>query len=250
MAFIDIIAIAVLVIYALIGAKKGFVKSIFGLLSVAIAVFIASWIGGTVGSLIASISAGEGATLGSNLANTIGESLSLKGDIFNTVPVGGYTEGVIIDALATAGIPAIIGGIIAGAMATALVGAVDLTLSQALAPVLSELLFSVIGFVLVFILSWVILFIVCRIIRKALETFKLLKTLDTVLGLVFGVVKGGIIICIPLTILSSLNFIPGFNEIVANSTIVSWIADHNFIAGMLSSGFDVQSTIEGIISNI
>lgn len=250
MAVIDIIAVVVLVVYALIGATKGFVKSIFGLLSVAVAVLVASWIGGEIGALISSIPAGEGATLGSNLSLTVQEFLSSKGEIFSVVPTGGYTEGVIIDALSVAGIPAIIGGMIAGPIAEALVDVNGVSLSQAVAPVLSELLFTVIGFIVVFILVWILLKVVCKIIKKALETFKVLKAVDVVFGFVFGIVKGGIVICIPLALLSALNFIPGLNELIAESTIVSWIANNNFISGILSSGFDIKSIVDGVISGL
>ena len=243
MAFIDIVAIIVLLAYAFMGAAKGFIKSVTGLISIAVAVLVASLIGGVVGGLIASSPSGTGANLGADLAVSIEEFLSSKGEIFTMVPPGGYTEGVIIDALLGAGIPAFIGSLVAGPISVALVGVSGVSLSEAVAPVLSNLAFSAIGFVIVLVIVWALLLVLCKKIKKFLDSFTLLKTADVLLGLGFGIIRGGITICIPITIISALNFIPGFGEFISNSVIVSWIADNNFITAILSSGFNVGEIV-------
>ena len=113
MGVLDIIVLVVIGIFAVLGAIKGFIKSIFGLLSVTVAVLIASLLGGEIAKLISSISSGTGATFGADLANTIHEFLTSQGGIFTSIPTGGYTEGMVIDTLSTIGIPAVIGSVIA-----------------------------------------------------------------------------------------------------------------------------------------
>lgn len=250
MGVLDIIVLVVIGIFAVLGAIKGFIKSIFGLLSVTVAVLIASLLGGEIAKLISSISSGTGATFGADLANTIHEFLTSQGGIFTSIPTGGYTEGMVIDTLSTIGIPAVIGSVIAPPVVGALQGIAGVSLADAVAPVLAELAISAIGFIVVFVIVWALLLVVCSLLKKLFNSFKILKAIDILLGFVFGVVKGAIIICIPLTILTSLNFIPGLSELIANTVIVKWLAENNFIAVLLSNSFDIEAIVNGVIAGL
>lgn len=246
---IDIIALIVIGVSALWGAKKGFIKSIFGLLSVVLAVFIAVFIGAEIGKLISTIPS-VNSTLGGGLTETIYNSLAEKGDAFTTVPVGGYTEGIVLDALSSVGIPYIIGGLIANPVVTALSGVSGVSLATAVAPVISELAFSAIGFAVVFVLSWALLTVLFINIRKKIKEIVIFNALDILLGLVLGALRGAMHVCVVLAIVSSLNFIPGLSDLITNSTIVSWISDNNFVSALLSSGFNVTSIVNEAISKI
>ncbi len=248
MAVIDVLALVIIGVFAIIGAKKGFIKTIFGLVSVLVAVLLASLIGSEIGKLIASIPSAEGVSIGADLANSIHQSFADKGEIFTSVPIGGYTEGVIIDALKSAGVPTIFGSMMAGPISTALSGVSGVCLADAVAPVMSALAFSAIGFILVFIITWALVLVLGNKIKKRFESVTMLNTLDLVLGLGLGALRGMLLICIVLTLLTSLNFIPGLGEFVQNSAIVSWIANNNFITAILSSGFSVTDIVNGVIS--
>lgn len=246
---IDIIALIIIVGSALWGAKKGFIKSVCGLLSVVLAIFIASFIGAEIGKLISTIPSGN-TTLGGGLTETVYNMLAQKGDMFTSVHVDGYTIGFVTDALSSIGIPNVLGGLIAPSIVSALSGVSGVSLATAVSPVISSLAFSAIGFAVVFVLSWALLSVLFAKVRKFFKQFIVLNTLDIVLGFVLGGLRGVMHICVILAIISTLNFIPGFSDLITNSTIVSWISDNNFVSALLSNGFNITAIVEDAVSKL
>lgn len=247
MAVADIVVIVILVLSGLVGASKGFIKSIMGLVTVVVAVLVSWLLGGEVAKLVGGISIGEGGTLIDTLSTMINGSLVEKGEAMTTVPVGGYTVETVTTLLQEVGIPGIIVGFIASPIATALAPHGAVPLAEVLGPILAEMIFTACAFLLVFVLVYAIFSAITKRIAKAINNIGILKGVDAFLGLILGAIKAVLAIWVVLTVFGILNFVPFLQDIIASSSILSWLVANNPISLMLTSGLNLQEAISAII---
>lgn len=205
---IDIAILVALVVFGLIGFKKGFLKSIVSLFSwvvcliVAIltAKYVAGWINkiydftGLIGGKIA-----EGLT-GTNefFAMTINQFGS-KEEILAALPEG-------TNSLLAQLIKVVFNNT-----------AVDMTSSDTIASVLGSSMGHICMVIIAGILVFVILMIVVKLISKLFDkvaSTKILGGLNKILGLLFGLLKTGCIIIIANGILIALSLIPAVNQFI------------------------------------
>lgn len=246
MSIADIIVVVILALAGLVGASKGFIKSVMGIIAVVLAVLVAWLLGGEVAKLVGGITIGEGSLL-ENLSASINQSLASKGEAMTTAPVGGYTVETVTSLLQGAGIPNVIVGIIASPLATALAPHGAVPLCDVLGPILANLIFTAGAFLLVFILVYAIFLVVTKKISKAINNTNILKGVDVFLGLILGAVKAVVAIWVILALFGILNFVPFFVDIISSSGILTWLVDNNPVSLILTNGLNVQEAIEAII---
>lgn len=247
MTIADIVVIVILALAGLVGASKGFIKSIMGLIAVVAAALVAWLLGGEVAKLISGISIGEGGTLLDALAGSISQSLAGKGEALTTAPIGGYTVETLTPLLQLAGVPGILIGVIAPPLATALAPHGEVALANVLGPILANITFTAIAFLLVFILVYAIFLLISKKIAKAIRGIGILKGVDVILGLILGAIKAVIAIWAILALLGMLNFVPLFDSIITSSSILTWLVNNNPISLMLTSGLNLQEAVNAII---
>lgn len=247
MTVADIVVIVILALAGLVGASKGFVKSIMGLIAVVAAAFVAWLLGGEVAKLVGGIALGEGGTLSDALSMTISESLAAKGEALTTAPAGGYTVETVTSLLKVAGVPGIITGIIASPLAAALAPHGTVPLAGVLGPILADMVFTAGAFLLVFIIVYAIFLVIAKKIARAISNTNILKGIDTFLGLVLGAIKAVLAIWVVLALLGMLNFIPFFEDIISSSGILCWLVENNPVSLMLTSGLNFQEAVATII---
>ncbi len=199
----DIIAVGLLLIMTLIGAKKGFIKSFFGMISTIGALIVAilfakrvlAWTDGLFG-------------LQDFFDGKLSHAFSKLNGFDADVSAGGVDA-----ALENKNMPALIARLVMKFADTKELAA-GTTLAQVVGETLSRLACIAITAVLLFIVVKILLSIVKRILDRWANGTKTASGLNTFGGAVFGLVKGLMIICLLLFIVTLIptNFISNYIE--------------------------------------
>ncbi|MBR7091123.1 MAG: CvpA family protein [Clostridia bacterium] len=211
MPWLDIILIAILLISALIGLKRGFFKTLINLCSTLITLVIAIWLAEPMCSLLDSWFGLSGA-----LSNSI------------TPTITGYCEGESLPWLVDK-------------LAGLLLGADYATQYTINSPEFITALSDAVGHIIGVVISAIILFIVLKILLKLLSKIfdaitrnRSIKSLDKFLGFLLGALKGAVscfsIFAITYLVGSALPFLLDIlNPLLDNSTIGAsfymWVCD-------------------------
>lgn len=249
MSVADIIVLVVLVLGGLVGASKGFMKSVMGLAAIVVAALIAWLLGSEVAKLISSIPSGDG-TLLDALADKISASLAQKGGALTTAPVGGYTADNVTTILQLAGVPSILIGVIANPLSVALTPYGSASMAEVLGPILSNIVFTASAFLFVFVLVYAVFLVVSKKINKMIENVVILKNVDVLLGLLLGIIKSVLGVWVLLALLGAINFLPAIDGLISSSTILSWLVNNNPVSLMIASGLNIEEAINSFISGI
>ncbi len=227
MAFIaDIVVIVLVLIFTVGGAKKGFVAFLFGLVTTILAFILAmtladnlvAWTNGLFGlegkldgaltkklssfkgfSVDISVTGIKEAIKGVSLPDFIADSIVAE------VGVEGVAQGTTLAMLAGEKIASIIATFLAGA--------------------------------LVFFLAKILLGLVCRILSGVVSRIPLIGGVNRLLGAVAGFVKGGLIVCGALAILSFFS-----------STSIAAFFDKTLFVGALYNSNPILSIISWLIA--
>lgn len=249
MHVVDIVVIVVIGMLAVIGAGKGFVNTVFGLLSAVLAVLVASLLSSEVGKMFYGFSF-AGPTWGESIAEGFRSTLSEQMGALTSVPEGGYTAQNVVAILELAGIPTIIGNLIAPSVSEALAVYGEVSVVDALSSVLANIVLTAFAFVLLYVIVWSVIRAIAKSINKAMSEFSLVKSVDALLGMALGALKGVILVWVVLTLCSLFTFVPWINELIQSTVVVKWLSDNNLVALLITSGFDVKGAIEGISSSL
>lgn len=215
---IDLIIIALLLIFGLIGLKKGFFKSLLSLFSWAVCIAIACFTAKYVANWICGIYDFSN-LIGKNIANGLNasnefytrtiSSFADKQDIVNNIPSN--TNGILKQ---------IIKIIFSNSN-------VDMSSANAVSSFVGLSIGRIIVVVATAILIFIVLKIVIAILSKIFDNIartKVFGGLNKFLGLLFGLVKAGFIIAVINCILVGLSLIP-----LANKTIIPIIQNHTYV---------------------
>ena len=241
---IDVVLVAILLIYAVIGLKKGFLKSVLSLFSwvvcLLIAIFTAKYVALWVNSMF-------------DFAGWIGGGIAqgLEGmNEFFKITVGEYVANPVI--------PEAVSGIIKTITSMAL-GNVDLATVDPSTP-LSSVVGSGIGLICLMIICGILIFVILKIVIKLLSKLfdnisrtRILGGVNRVLGVLFGLVKGAVMVFLINGLLVALSMIPA-----VNTTITPIIQDHTYVEKFVYNTTDnlvekyviegevVQNWLEGV----
>ncbi|MDP2425332.1 MAG: CvpA family protein [Candidatus Izemoplasmatales bacterium] len=195
---IDIVMVLSILIFAIIGWKTGFLLNI---------VKMASGIFGIVGSILLA------RPFSTILDGWIGETISTGINSFLVEKIGNLTSAFtpetiresVVEAFPT--FPAFLHDMIAGAITPEMVADGTSSIINTLQPMLTSLALLVISFIVLFFGS-IIIFFFLKILAKMITSLPIIKQIDKVLGLIFGLIKVAAILLILLFVLSLLLTIP------------------------------------------
>lgn len=102
----------------------------------------------------------------------------------------------------------------------------------------SETIWIAVSGILVFVLCKIILDLIGKLLTKLADSVKAVGALNTLLGAVIGFVKGAILICAVLAVISllpdSMSFATKAQEAIDNTFFVHVIRDHNPLLAWMS----------------
>lgn len=224
---IDIIIIAVLVVFALIGLRVGFFKSVLSMISTVVII------------IVSFIAANPLARLINKIYNFIG--VIAKGLRKSIVGMGEFYTEVIPDG--TTGvelanrIPTDTNGMLRSIMKYVLKPMTASEIQgQTVADVISGAFASIIFTIIVGIILFILIKIIVSLASKIFENMTQIKAVgavNKVLGLLFGLLKGGLIIVTVSFVLTFLTVIPKVNKKVS-----PLIRDHTKVAKVVYSQTD------------
>ena len=205
MPWIDIAVIVILIISALIGVSKGFLKSLIGLFGTVVTLALAIWLAKPAADLINGWW-GLDATFGGLVNGPVSEAFA------ETIPNAfGMLLSAIFGVPPSPVTPAYIDGICAQ-----------------LGSIMSTVVVAVGLFIVIKIIVWLL-----SKLFDAITKNRAISGLDRILGFVFGIVKGAVFVVVVLGLLFLLGtYVPAisgwFNPLLADSPITNWA--YGFIA--------------------
>lgn len=233
---VDGILALLILIFAIVGCKKGLTGQIGGFLilvgSLVLAFLFYKLIAGYVGG-VGFISSIEGSLL---------SWMNGKGELFTTNMHDAGEEG-LRQALSSVNIP--------GFITNTIIKMIDFdnlpdkTIAEYMAPLMFKYICYAIAFLLIFIVSLIVLSIVIKMLKNLMEKVKVIGFLDKVIGLAIGVAKVTIFIWLVFYGLSMLSTIPAVSDVVSNivdnyimtSYIGKFLYENNFVVTLISKMF-------------
>lgn len=223
-AIIDAVALILITLNFIIGLKRGFIKTFFStfgaILSFLLAVLLCSTVAnfleknyGTVSSVANWLSGGLTGIFGKGLMDTT-LAEATKADM-NSGGVAGWIISLVLSLKGSADIPT------------------DVTLSQVISPVLGFYIVCAISLLALYIIFRIIFFLVGELAQK-LHKFRPTALVDKLLGALFGLIKGIVILDIIIIIINAipLGFVQSIAYEIDKTVITSFISNTNLI-GML-----------------
>ena len=184
---LDIACALILIIWAFIGAKKGFVKCFFGLVSTLIALVLAITLASTVSGW---------------LDSAFGMTGFFSGKFENTfLKINGFDVG-IASALENVNLPGFLKDLILKNLGEVNNLPAGTTLASQVAPVASQFVGLLISGLVIFIVARLLLLIVEKILSSIVRSWSVAAALNGILGFVVGALKALIVICAVLALLS------------------------------------------------
>lgn len=208
---VDFIIIALLVIFGIIGLKKGLFKSLLSLFSwsvcIVVACLTAKYVAGWIDKLY---------DFSSLIGNKIADSLTKTNEFF-TQPISAYADGgssSLISALNNLEMNGLLKQVIKIIFSK---GSVDMSSSNTIGSVvgykLGNICMIVITAILIFIFLKITLFLLSKFFKN-LEQIKLIGGLNKTLGLILGLLRAGLIVVTINFVLVALTLIPAVDKTI------------------------------------
>ena len=214
----DCVVVLVLLVFAFICAKKGFIDCLFGFISVIVSLAVAI----LCSKLFISITGGLFG-LQDVFSNTFHEAL-LKIEGFNLdISVGGLSN-----ALAEQNLPKFLVDLMLENFADKSIEA-GTTLALVVGQTCSRLLVAAIAFLLLFLVTKLLIGLIKTILKSLAEKISLVGSMDRLFGALVGVVEGLLAVSFLLSILS---YIPSeaMMTYFDQSILTSWIYNNNLLS--------------------
>jgi len=250
MNWVDILIIAIILIFIIIGCVKGFVFSILSIFGGTVNFIISLFLCKPMANFLNSSFNLESALVSnfteklSNISADFNTSLStfktqaeLNSHINNTInnsSLGGFTKKILSNTIN---------------VTPENVAKSNLTLNNIISNSFSTFISIIISFIIVFILIYLILWLISFLSKKANQISDI-KFTDRILGVIFGFFKGLLLVLFIFAILSLFNqdgLLSGlFNEI-NNSTIGGWI--YNNVCEFMHKYINLKDIAKDIIDS-
>ena len=222
-----------LLIFAIVGAKKGFLKGITGLIGIALAVFLAFLLAGRTAAWVEEI-AGVSSKLSDFYRGQWG-----TGDAFGLE----YSEENLTAALGQMGIPAILQGIVTKVATGALAGVetTGKTVGDVVFPTLGALTTTIICGVVLFIVFAILISVLANVLTNAFKVVPIIGTLNGFLGFVLGLIKG---LVVAYAIVAAASLITPLNDLISQTYVLSFLRDYNLLIAIFKQD---QATINSMM---
>lgn len=229
---IDIVIVLAVILFAVLGWKKGFLVKI---------VEMASGIFGLIASIILArpFSTVLDKWIGEPIGTKITEYLLSRTDLFS----GTLNEANVRSAFEGMSLPQF--------MVDWIVNSIDfdqitITIVDAITPVIKSLALLVIAFIVLFFGSMIVFFLL-KILAKMVTSIPVIREIDKVLGVLFGLVKIAALIYIILFVLALLINIPAISNLIGEFLITDmalhnpeqfrlskWLYDNNILSQLIN----------------
>ncbi len=232
---IDIVIVAVLAVFLIVGMKKGFVQMLLPLLAIAVAILLGLALRGPVRSLLDKTSMEE------KITDSASKLVQLALDKYDT-----DNEEVAQEegekAVSSTSIP---GYLVEKLKAWAAKDAdnvygQDADTARIIGAKLASLAMDLIAILIVVVIAIIVILIIKAIVKKTRQlNIPVLHQLDTVGGAIFGFVLGAAIlygIAFMVGLLASCGYLTGFAEAMKKSMLGGFLYNHNLL-GKLASLF-------------
>ena len=225
-AIVDIVAIAIVVLCAIIGLFKGFIKSLVSTFGTFVSILIAVALCGTVVTFLET-QYGAVTFFTDNTTGFVNGLLGTTADMtvqevtestFIETGVTGWIAKLVLQLQGTAGLDP------------------TLTVSQVVCPMFGYYIASIISIVGLFIVIRILLFIITEIILHHLVV-GVLKHVDKVLGFLFGIVSGVIAVQIIVMIIGAipLDFFNQLSTMINASQVTAFLMKVNIVQAILDA---------------
>jgi len=250
MNWIDIVIIAVLIIFVIVGCVKGFMFSVIslfgGTVNFIISLFLCTPMSNflnKVFSLESSISSG----FANNLSTMNGFDVVLSefksqqelsshvNETINNSSLSNFTKGLLNNTVH---------------ITTENVAGTEVTLNNIISASFATFLTLVISFTIVFVLIYLILWILSAISKKARQVSDIRLT-DRIFGILFGFIKGALAIVLVFGILSFFNengLLSDLFGYIKESTIGNWL--YSTVDGFVTKYIDLKEIAKDIIESL
>lgn len=214
---LDIVCIALLVVWGVRGAKKGFVSCIIHIVSTALALILAFALAKVMANALESMFHMRS----SMSAKFVKSFAKIKG--FSTDISG---EGLAEAALKKVSLPSFIADAVKKEMSKINSYPEGTTLATVTGPVVANFLCTLIGGAVVFALAKLVLFVIGKLLTGIVEKIPLVGTINAVLGFVFGVFQMALVVSAVLAFFS-LFAKSGMTDFFNNATVLKWLYNKN-----------------------
>lgn len=272
---VDIVLVAIVVITIFLGVKRGFVKSLVGLVSTAIIIAVAVLATSPLTQLIVA-----GTNLDDQLAETLEQPLAEKlPNAYATVYYTDYDNDPVTDVELVYKIDGeehLFNEIFDDNAIIKQLGLVKLirpsvekileqqaqnenidlddysnTISfvDGVTVPIATAIITVIVFIALLIVTKIVLWILLKIFKKIVSRLYIAHFIDRMLGGIFGLAMGALLVLILLTILqllSPLSFMEPVNDFLDKSVVTKFLMDNNILYRFVSEKIDLESIISKI----
>lgn len=241
-AIVNVVALVLLLAFALVGLSKGFVKTFFSIFGTIISLLIAILLAPSVATFLQnSTSLATSITEGTQgfIQNLIGPDAmnmtiqSVSENSLQQAGVAGWIISLILSFKGVEGIP------------------LDTTVGELLGPTFAYYIVVVISVVILFIILKIILFVISKIV-KSLYRIKLIAALDKSLGFVIGAINGIVTINLIMMILSiiPIGAVQNIYNILSSSSVIFFMSKIDIYGLLLNniSANNLVSFVKGIFS--
>lgn len=270
---IDIVVIALIILMVILGIKRGFVKSLFGLLSIVIALAAAIFLTAPVADAVAANTEWD-EDLRQELATSIADTLPNSEASVRYVYVDGSEDPVLVyipedtneqvefsEILSSGGLWSIMPESWLNEAATDMLNAqaeadeIDLddptnfvSFREVTSQALVNVIYSVAGFIVVFIAARVLIWLLLLLLRKVVRNVYIAYFVDKMLGGIIGLALGLVIVLVLLTILQlmgEMSFMAKVNELLESTTITRLLMENNFLYELIAENVDLSGLLGG-----
>lgn len=206
MNIVDGVIIALLLIGAFNGFRRGLLSSILGIISLLGALATAYFLGQQAQGLLQMFQVDV------MIEQFLTTTVFINNPLFETNLADSNVIQLLQDGLTAIGIPAFI----TDALNT-FINDLNQPLGQALAEGLTNLAMLVLSFVLVYFIARLIITLLLKSLVKIVKDNKISSSVDQILGLIFGLLRSAVFVMVVIAALMALSFInPGVNTLLVD----------------------------------
>jgi len=223
MAYIlDGVAVVLLLFFTLGGAKKGFIGGLFGFLTTIVALVIAFSLADQFADLTGGLFGLEG-VIDKAITNKLEDVSGFNIDISATG---------IKEALKEVSVPSFIADALVDEFASKSVEP-GTTLAMVTGGKISSFAIGLIAGVVLFFLSKIILRILVKVLNGVISLIPIVGAVNALLGAVLGFIKGGLLVCLVLAILSIFSSV-GITELMDQTLFIGGLFHDNPLSHLLT----------------
>ncbi len=247
---VDIIVAAILLIFLIIGMAKGFLKGVLALVGTVVSLIAAYFLAQPFIEFVDGLFNGGVVSTAQNIV-----SGWIGGIPGFSEPI---TDGNVAEQFKTALLSLKIPESMAESISVAIANALNLegvtngqTVAGILSPVLADFGLSVIAVLILFVLIRLAVYIIEKILDATLLKVGALRSLDRLLGMVFGLLQGLLIVIVLLTGVSL--FLSNPDSVVLNaiedSTFTNWLYINNPLPAWITANLDIESLLQNLFGS-